>query len=933
MTRVTASSGDILRDSVAGERSLSDAPVAAGCETTHQYPRFRNPGFLPIVERATSLTAEGAAVDETAGAPVAGEGDDVARLVALTERQHNLWALLRDAQDEQTRNRLFDELSANREQLAQLKNKVSAEVDAPRARPAKDRPQSSPDHPRSVGEELRSRILTPDDIAPSRPPPPPPPPPLVVETSEVVDAPRVAQESALPIAAEADAPTVDREAPPGASPSPMPKPVVPPTPGPEESLPLGRLTPEKTPFSSREADLAATRASRSEERTPPPRIETPPDEGAQTPQSSEPAGPLASSPTVAPLPQSRRTAGEEERLAAAHAALQDLEKVRPKHVRSFPVFAVLIAIIAVAAVAWMLFFWRNNNSDPSGQSAETTTTTAVISDASPTATIRSVLDGLGLSMVAIEERSGTLFLTGVVASDRDRTAAIGATDALAGGAPVDSTGLTVGVTDAGVRIAVLAAIADAGYDKINVSVSGGVATLTGVTPDDGADGLVAAVQAVPGINQVVDLTEEADRAVALDTELKRIIAVSPLVFASGQTDLNALQERILDSVAEAVQAYPGPLVTAVGYTDSTGSEADNLQVSRIRAENVRDYLLAQGVSGDRLLVDARGEATSSGSEAVAGLERRVEFEVGYSVTAQASVQLRIGIVAPSARDDVAFTQSIVDAASVIAAERDGVAIDVTDDSIVTEQAAAAIRSYAAAGYDLVIAHGSQYGTSLVEIADDFPDTAFAWGTAADTFGRSNVSSYEVAADEGGYVMGVISALLTDSGVIGVVGPLEVGDAQLFVDGFRNGVIATDGTAQVPITYTGSFSDVALAAEAAAAHIDVGADILTGTAQMVVGAVGVAAENDALWFGTQSDQAELAPDLVVASQVYHWEVVLRQIIAGIDSGSLGGETYTIDLSNGGIIIEYNDGYDLPGAVRDVADDTIAGIITGAITTGL
>ena len=233
----------------------------------------------------------------------------------------------------------------------------------------------------------------------------------------------------------------------------------------------------------------------------------------------------------------------------------------------------------------------------------------------------------------------------------------------------------------------------------------------------------------------------------------------------------------------------------------------------------------------------------------------------------------------------------------------------------------------------MIAHGSQYGTSLFEIANEFPDTAFAWGTAADTFGLPNVSSYEVAADEGGYVMGVISALLSDSGVIGVVGPLEVGDAQLFVDGFRNGVLATDGTARVPVSYTGSFSDVALAAEAATAHVEAGADVLTGTAQMVVGAVGVAAENEALWFGTQSDQAELAPDLVVASQVYHWEVVLRQIIAGIDSGSLGGETYTIDLSNGGIIIEYNDGFDLADPVRDNADDTIAGIITGTITTGV
>lgn len=182
-------------------------------------------------------------------------------------------------------------------------------------------------------------------------------------------------------------------------------------------------------------------------------------------------------------------------------------------------------------------------------------------------------------------------------------------------------------------------------------------------------------------------------------------------------------------------------------------------------------------------------------------------------------------------------------------------------------------------------------------------------------------------------MGVLAALLTDNDVIGVVGPLEVGDAQLFVDGFRNGVLTTNPGATIPVTYTGSFSDVALAAEAATAHVDAGADVLTGTAQMVVGAVGVAAENDALWFGTQANQTALAPELVVASQVYHWEVVLRQIISGIDSGTLGGEIYTIDLANGGLIIEYNDGYDLSETLRDTADETIADVITGDVITGI
>ena len=300
---------------------------------------------------------------------------------------------------------------------------------------------------------------------------------------------------------------------------------------------------------------------------------------------------------------------------------------------------------------------------------------------------------------------------------------------------------------------------------------------------------------------------------------------------------------------------------------------------------------------------------------------------------EAMEPFRVAVVMPSAINDLAFSQSMYEALLFVQEEMGGESafeFVYSENMFNVDDAAAALRDYASQGYDLVIGHGSQYGSSLQEIAPDFPETSFAWGTTADTFGEPNIFAYEAASQEGGYVNGVMAAALSTSKVAGVVGPIETGDAKLYVDGFAVGVTDTDPEAVVNINYIGSFSDVALAAEAATTHIAAGADVLTGSAQMVIGAIGKAEEAGALWFGTQGNQTSLAPDIVVANQVYHWEVVLKDIIALIGEGTLGGQSYVITLENGGQVIEFNPDYELPADVKDLADSTIAGIIDGSIT---
>jgi basic membrane lipoprotein Med (substrate-binding protein (PBP1-ABC) superfamily) len=411
---------------------------------------------------------------------------------------------------------------------------------------------------------------------------------------------------------------------------------------------------------------------------------------------------------------------------------------------------------------------------------------------------------------------------------------------------------------------------------------------------------------------------------------------------------------ILTGTAQMVVGAIGKIQEAGGYWFGTQSDQASFASDTVVASQVYHWevilkeiidLRAQGILGGQSFI-----ADLANAGQVMSFNSEIDIPADVMAAAEATIaniiggqeiepfemeQLSIAIVSPSAINDFAFTQSIYDA--MVALQElygeDVIQFVYSESMFVVDDAAAAIRDYAASGYDMVIAHGSQYGSSLQEIAPDFPEISFAWGTTVDTFGIPNIFAYEAASHEGGFVNGVMAAMMTETKVIGVVGPIETGDAKLYVDGFVAGVKATDPTIDVRVTYIGSFSDVALAAEAAETHIAAGADILTGTAQMVVGAIGKIQEAGGYWFGTQADQASFAPDTVVASQVYHWEVILKEIIGLRAQGILGGQSFIADLANGGQVMSFNENIDIPADVMAAAEAAIQGIIDGTIVIEL
>jgi len=83
---------------------------------------------------------------------------------------------------------------------------------------------------------------------------------------------------------------------------------------------------------------------------------------------------------------------------------------------------------------------------------------------------------------------------------------------------------------------------------------------------------------------------------------------------------------------EYVKALKGGLSNAVlviaGHTDNIGSEVYNQNLSRRRAQAVKDYLVRQGIAADRLIVRGFGKTqpiASNETEDGRAQNRRVEF--------------------------------------------------------------------------------------------------------------------------------------------------------------------------------------------------------------------------------------------------------------------------------------------------------------------
>lgn len=170
-----------------------------------------------------------------------------------------------------------------------------------------------------------------------------------------------------------------------------------------------------------------------------------------------------------------------------------------------------------------------------------------------------------------------------------------------------------------------------------------VEALKALGPERGALQITFKVLIVEGIVRGVSARSEKIQAAlkelgAKETETEYLIELpGDILFDFDKWTIMEDAEETLSKVGEIISAYQYP-VTIIGHTDSKGAESYNLELSRKRAEAVKQWLVdREGINQERIETIGKGESEpvapntkADGSDNPEGRQknRRVEIRIG-----------------------------------------------------------------------------------------------------------------------------------------------------------------------------------------------------------------------------------------------------------------------------------------------------------------
>jgi len=129
------------------------------------------------------------------------------------------------------------------------------------------------------------------------------------------------------------------------------------------------------------------------------------------------------------------------------------------------------------------------------------------------------------------------------------------------------------------------------------------------------------------------LEQELTALKAEDTERGLVMTLQEgVLFEYNRVELKPGAMRNLEPLVTFLREHADRTLLIEGYTDSTGSDTYNLELSQRRAEAVRNFLVSSGISADRVMARGYGESypvTTNTTEAGRQQNRRVEIVIAH----------------------------------------------------------------------------------------------------------------------------------------------------------------------------------------------------------------------------------------------------------------------------------------------------------------
>lgn len=247
----------------------------------------------------------------------------------------------------------------------------------------------------------------------------------------------------------------------------------------------------------------------------------------------------------------------------------------------------------------------------------------------------------------------------------------------------------------------------------------------------------------------------------------------------------------------------------------------------------------------------------------------------------------------------------------------------------TSNCEAVAMNYVSEGYGLIIAHGSQFGDSMIRVAETYPDNYFfVYGKAPVDNYPENIGFVDTAVYTATYACGYLAAKMSQTGVIGYIGGTESAGQLSMKNGYIQGAKAANPDVNVLTIMTGNTDDTALGKESALSMIDQKADVIMHAADTTgLGVIEACVEKDIYVIGYGSDQHDLAPEKMLTSVVEIVPPVIASQVDRINDGSFGG-VYKPGLGVGVELAALSDA--IPKDLMDEVNKIVSDITDGTIT---